>query len=134
VKRLFVAVAACCALTTGVTTSEAGAASVNANNTLVISADCGGQMVSVVTIANGNGTFTPAHSLDNTSVFIPTAFNLTFTFTTTDGQTFTDTNMASKAAPIGNTITCTIPSQSFEQPGGTATIEGTVSGFFTPRG
>ena len=27
---------------------------------------------------NGNGAFTPAHVIGSTAVFIPTAFNLTF--------------------------------------------------------
>jgi hypothetical protein len=45
----------------------------------------------------------------------------------------TETDTASKAAPLQNTITCTIPFQSFPSPEGTFTIEGTVTGFLTPR-
>ena len=38
-----------------------------------------------------------------------------------------------RASPIKNTITCTIPFQSFPSRQGTFTIQGTVTGFLTPR-
>jgi hypothetical protein len=45
-----------------------------------------------------------------------------------------ETDTSSKAAPIAPTITCTIPLQTlFSGPEGMATIQGTVTGFFTPR-
>jgi len=104
----------------------------NAKNSAVIHALCGGHSVTVV--VNGNGTFSPAHVVDSTSVFIPTAFDLTFTFTPTGGSPESDHNTASKAGPIQNTTECSIPLQTlFSGPDGTATIQGNVTGFFTPR-
>jgi hypothetical protein len=83
---------------------------------------------------NGNGEFTPAHVVGSTSVFIPTAFDVTFTFTPTGGSPMSETDTSAKAAPIQNTVTCAIPLQTlFSGPEGTGTIEGTVTGVFTPR-
>jgi hypothetical protein len=76
----------------------------------------------------------PDHVVGSTSVFIPTALNLTFAFTPTGRSPMSETDTSSKAAPIAPTITCTIPRQPlFSGPEGTATIQGTVTGFFTPR-
>jgi hypothetical protein len=89
---------------------------------------------SIMVVVNGNGEFTPALVLGSTSVFIPTAFDITFTFTPTGGSPMSETDTSSKAAPIAATTTCTIPLQTiFSGPEGIATIEGTVTGFFTPR-
>ena len=131
-KRNLLIAAAC--LTTAVVLVPAALADpVNAKNASQITAMCNGQPVTVV--VNGNGTFSPAHVIANTSVFIPTAFDLTFTFTPSDGSgAIVDTNTAAKTAPIRNTITCMIPPQTlFSGPDGTATLKGTVTGFFTPR-
>jgi len=104
----------------------------HAKNATQISAQCGGQTIMVV--VNGNGEFTPAHVVGSTSVFVPTAFDTTFTFTPTGGTPMSETDTSMKAAPIKNTTTCTIPLQTlFSGPDGTATIQGTVTGFFTPR-
>jgi len=104
----------------------------NAKNSAVIHAVCGAQPVTVV--INGNGTFSPAHVVDGTSVFIPTAFDITVTFTPTGGSPMPDHNTAAKAGPIQNTTKCSIPLQTlFSGPDGTATIQGNVTGFFTPR-
>jgi len=65
---------------------------------------------------NGNGEFTPAHLIESTSVFIPTRFDITSTFTPTGGSTETETDMSAKAAPLQNAITCEIPFQSFDFP------------------
>jgi hypothetical protein len=99
----------------------------------VIQASCGGQPVTVV--VNGNGAFLPGHNAADTSVFVPTALDLTFTFTPTGGSPQTTPEDAVKAAPIQGTTTCTIPLQTFVTgPLGTTAIEGTVTGFWTPRG
>jgi hypothetical protein len=104
----------------------------HAKNSAQISAMCSGH--SIMVVVNGNGEFTPAHVVGSTSVFIPTAFNTTFTFTPTGGSPMPETDTSSKAAPIAPTITCTIPLQTlFSGPEGMATIQGTVTGFFTPR-
>lgn len=119
------------ALAAALLAPTAGADPVNAKNSQQLQAVCGTQTVTVV--VNGNGEFTPAHVLGSTAVFIPTAFHITFTFTPPGGSTLTETDTSAKAAPIRNTITCTIPFQSFSSPGGTFTLAGTVTGFFTPR-
>jgi len=85
-------------------------------------------------VVNGNGEFTPAHVVGSTSMFIPTAIHVTFTFTPAGGGPMPDTTNATKAAPIRGTVTCTIPFQTvFSGPQGSATIAGSVTGFFTPR-
>jgi hypothetical protein len=130
-KKHLLAVFAACAFAAAILVPSAGADPIHAKNALQVQAICGTQTLNVVT--NGNGVFTPAHILGSTSVFIPTAFNLTFTFTPTGGTTMTNHNTAVKAAPLHNTMTCTIPFQSFPSPQGTFTIQGTVTGFRTPR-
>jgi hypothetical protein len=110
----------------------AGADPTNARNSLQLQAICDTQIVTVV--VNGNGEFTPAHLTgDSTSVFIPTAFEIISTFTPTGGSTETETDTSAKTAPIKDTITCEIPFQSFTSPFGTFTLEGSVTGFLTPR-
>jgi hypothetical protein len=105
----------------------------NAKNSTPITAICGGQQVQVV--VNGNGTFTPAHVVDSTSVFVPTAFDLTFSFTPVGGTTESQTDTAAKHNVNPNAITCTIPAalNTFTTPQGTAVISGSVTGFFTPN-
>ena len=122
-----------CALLGAALASPAGADPGNAKNAAHIHALCGGTRV-VNVVVNGNGTFTPAHLVDSTSVFIPTALNLTFTFTPAGGGSpSVDTNTAAKA-PKSGSVTCSIPLQTlFSGPQGTGTIQGTVTGFFTPR-
>jgi hypothetical protein len=104
----------------------------HAKNATHIQAICGTQTVNVV--VNGNGTFTPAHVVGSTKMFIPTALSLTFTFTPTSGTPQTDTQNVHKASPAHRgTTTCSIPMQTLESgPQGTATIQGSVTGFFTP--
>jgi hypothetical protein len=130
-KRRLFALVASGALAAVVIAPTVGADPTNAKNSLQLEAVCGTETFDVV--VNGNGAFTPAHVIGSTSVFIPTSFNVTFTFTPTGGETMTETDTSAKAAPIKNTITCTIPFQSFPSPVGTFTIEGTVTGFLTPR-
>jgi hypothetical protein len=131
-KRRVLLAAAGLALAAAVMVPLAAADPINAKNSSQITAVCNGRPVMVV--VNGNGEFTPAHVIGSTSVFIPTAFDITFTFTPTGGSPMPETDTSSKAAPITPTTTCTIPLQTiFSGPEGTATIEGTVTGFFTPR-
>src|ERR1041384_5117281 len=121
-KRRFLMAVACLAFA-GVLVPAASADPIHAKNATQIHATCGAQPVTVV--VNGNGEFTPAHVVGNTSVFIPTAFNLTFTFTPTGGAPMPETDTSGKGGPIKNTVTCTIPLQTlFSGPEGTATIQG----------
>ena len=129
-RRLLVLVAGC-VLTAALIAPTVGADPTHAKNSLQLQAVCGTQTYSVV--VNGNGEFTPAHLIGSTSVFIPTSFDITSTFTPIGGAKMTETDTSAKAAPLKNTITCTIPFQSFPSPFGTFTIAGTVTGFFTPR-
>jgi hypothetical protein len=131
-KRRFVMAVACLTFAAAVIVPAAAADPINAKNSTQISASCSGHPVIVV--VNGNGEFTPAHVIGSTSVFIPTAFDLTFTFTPTGGSPEPMQDTSAKAGPFTNTVTCTIPLQTlFSGPEGSATIEGTVTGFFTPR-
>jgi hypothetical protein len=130
-RRLFV-LAAGAVLAAAAIAPTAGADPVNAKNSLQIEAMCPG-MDPLTVVVNGNGEFTAAHVLGSTSVFIPTAFNTTFTFTPTVGPPESETDTSAKAGPIKNTITCTIPLQSFPAPGGTFSLSGEVTGFLTPR-
>ena len=104
----------------------------HAKNAAHIQALCGSQTVNVV--VNGNGKFSPAHVVGSTKMFIPTALNLTFTFTPTNGTPQTDTQNVHKGSPAHRgTTSCTIPMQTLESgPQGIATIQGSVTGFFTP--
>jgi len=131
-KRRLLVLAICGALAAVAIAPTAGADPVNAKNSLQIEAVCPGAAPFTV-VVNGNGEFTPAHVLGSTAVFIPTAFDTTFTFTPTGGSTETNHDTSAKAAPISNTMTCQIPFQSFSSPFGTFTIEGSVTGFMTPR-
>jgi hypothetical protein len=130
-KRRLLVLGAAGALAAVAIAPTAGADPTNAKNSLQLQAVCGTQNLTVV--VNGNGEFTPAHVIGSTSIFIPTAFDVTFTSTPTGGSTMTETDTSAKAAPIKDTITCTIPFQSFSSPFGTFTIAGMVTGFFTPR-
>jgi hypothetical protein len=130
-KRHLVALTAAAAFAAGLVVPAASADPIHSKNALTLQAVCGTRTLTAVT--NGNGTFTPAHISGSTAVFVPTAFNLTTTFTPTGGATMTDHNTAAKAAHVRNTMTCTIPFQSFPSPQGTFTIQGTVTGFLTPR-
>jgi hypothetical protein len=103
-RRLLVA-AAVAAVVAVVLVPLAGAAPTNAKNSTLITASCGGRPVTVVVI--GNGEFSPAHDTSSTSVFIPTAFDTTFTFTPSGGGSpDVEHDTSAKAAPIANTVTC----------------------------
>jgi hypothetical protein len=69
-------------------------------------------------------------------VFIPTLLDLILTFTPANGDPPSiDHSIVGKNAPIQDTVNCTIPLQPlFSGPQGTQTIQGTLTGFWTPRG
>ena len=104
----------------------------NAKNSLVVTVSCGSQQLHVS--VNGSGEFTPAHVIGSTAVFIPTALNLTFSFTPTGGSTESETDTSAKHNQAKGTVTCNIPEalNTFTNPEGTFSLSGTVSGFFTP--
>ena len=96
-------------------------------------------------IVTGNGEFTPAHNLANTSMLIPTAFG-EFHATLSDSEGNVIEEETQPPAIKGNsgnhqratTATCTFTlTDSFEDPAlGTLTftVEGSVTGFVTPAG
>jgi hypothetical protein len=129
-RHLIALLAACTAA--GLLALPAAADPGHAKNASHVQAVCGTQTVNVV--VNGNGKFTPAHVVGSTKMFIPTALHLTFTFTPTNGSPAqTTTQNATKASPIKRTVTCTIALQTlFSGPQGSGTIQGSVTGFFTP--
>ena len=120
------------ALTAAVLAQTASADPTNAKGSLHVTAICGGQQVSVS--VNGNGAVNAAHVIGSTATFVPTAFNLTASFTPAGGGTQTDTNTNAKQNQTG-TVTCDIPEalNTFTFPdGSTFSLSGTVTGFFTP--
>jgi hypothetical protein len=119
------------AIVLAVFAQSASADPLNAKNSAVFTANCGATQLRVV--VNGNGEFTPAHVIGSTAVFIPTAFNLTFSFTPTGGATQSETDTSAKAHQPSN-VTCELPAalNTFTSPEGTFTLSGTVTGFFTP--
>jgi hypothetical protein len=124
----------CVALVLGilVTAAVAQAAAADpsgARNSLTFPATCDGQTVQVV--VNGGGTFSPAHVVGSTSVFVPQAFDLTFEFTPPGGPTQIDTNTSSKNNVHGDLVTCSLDTTQ-TSPDGTLRVVGTVTGFFTP--
>jgi opacity protein-like surface antigen len=129
-RRALLVAAAVMAL--GASAQVASADPTNAPNSLVVTATCNGTDVSVV--VNGNGTFSPGLVIGSTAVFVPTAFDLTFSFTPTGGTTETNHETAAKPNAPEPTVTCDIPEalNTFTSPEGTFTISGTVTGFFTP--
>jgi hypothetical protein len=108
----------------------ASADPLNAKNSFAFPATCDdGQTVQVV--VNGNGTFTPAHVVGTTAVFVPQELDATFEFTPPGGPTQTETETASKPHVHGDLVTCSFDvTQVF--PFGTLHLFGTATGFFTP--
>ncbi len=109
----------------------ASADPVRAKNATFVPATCDGQALTFV--VNGNGAFTPAHVVGSTSVFIPVAFDLTFTFTPVAGAPEVGSETSSKHNTRGAVTVCSINFSETEPGVGTFSIAGTVTGFFTPR-
>jgi hypothetical protein len=105
----------------------------NAASSRVMQLVCSGQSITVV--GNGNGIFSPVHDVANTSTFTPKALNVVLTFTPADGGSpSSDHAIVGKAAPIQDAVECTIPLQTLDSgPAGVQTIEGSITGFWTPR-
>jgi hypothetical protein len=120
------------AIALGVFAQSASADPSNAKNAGFFTAVCGSTQLQVV--VNGNGTFSPAHVVGSTSVFVPTAFDLTSTFTPTVGPPEVETETSSKGHTPANAVTCELPAalNTFTFPEGTFVLSGTVTGFFTP--
>jgi hypothetical protein len=120
------------AIVLAVFAQAASADPVNAKKSSPFIANCGGP--SLMVVVNGNGEFTPAHVIGSTAVFIPTAFDLTFSFTPIGGATESETDTSAKTHQPSNAVTCDLPAalNTFTSPEGTFTISGTVTGFFTP--
>jgi hypothetical protein len=129
-----IATTALLAILFGVLAQTASADPSNAKNAGFFTAVCGSTQLSVV--VNGNGAFTPAHVVGSSSVFIPTAFDLTFSFTPAGGGAAEiETNTAAKGRLPSNAVTCQLPAalNTITFPDGTFTASGTVTGFFTPN-
>jgi hypothetical protein len=74
--------------------------------------------------------------IGSTSVFVPTAFDLTITFTPSGGgDPEVDIEDSAKAHQPANAVTCQLPAalNTVTVPGGTLVVDGTVTGFFTPN-
>lgn len=123
-----------------VAAGAASAAPTGAKNAFMGEAQCGADHFTfVVNNANGQGQgtenngnqalFAPAHLIETHQVFHPTAFDLVFTFTGTDGATQSFTNTASRPHQTGSTMCDISGSQSV--PGGTVSLSGTVQGWIS---
>jgi hypothetical protein len=93
---------------------------------------------SYVAVANGDGTFTPAHDLSSSAVLVPVAFGpITFTVTDPDGnvvdqETSPPTAKPGAAAHNKNaTVSCEFFGSQTAPDGTTFSIDGTVTGFVT---
>ena len=129
-----VTVVALVAIVVGVFAQSASADPVEGRNSGLFTAVCGSTQLQVVVA--GNGVFTPAHVIGSTSIFVPTAFDLTFTFTPSGGgDPEVDTQTSAKARQPANAVTCQLPGalNTVTSPEGTFTLDGTVTGFFTPN-
>ena len=106
------------AIVLAVFAQTAAADPVNAKNSQVLIANCGGPNLMVA--VNGNGEWTPGHVIGSTAIFIPTAFNVTFSFTPTGGTTESETDTSAKAHQPRNAITCapSFRAEHVHEPGG----------------
>jgi len=122
----------CVAAAAVVAVQAASADPSNAKNSLLVTAICGGQQMQVV--VNGNGEWTPAHVVGSTSIFVPTAFDTTFSFTPTGGTTESEHDTSAKHGQKASGVDCVLPLalNTFTSPEGTFSISGTVTGFFAP--
>jgi hypothetical protein len=135
------AASAFAALMVGAASGTAGAAPTGAKNVFLVPATCDGRSVTlVVNNANGQGqgtennekgqaNFAPAHILGSREVLLPLVFDLQFTFTSPDGESFSFTNTASHGSREPST-TCSIDYSQTDPEGGTFSIVGTVGGRF----
>jgi hypothetical protein len=128
-RGLLLALVAVCM---AVSAQVASADPINAKNAQLITAVCGDQTLQVS--VNGNGEFTPAHVVGTSAMFIPTAFDVTFSFTPTGGETMSEHDTSAKHNQPANVTTCDLPlaANTSTNPFGTFSISGSVTGFFTP--
>ena len=130
-KRGFVLLGIC-ALSIAALAPSAAADPIKARSAVKLELVCNGTPYQVA--VNGNGNFTPAHITGSTGVVVPYSLDLTFTFTPPGGgPTETQTQSVSKGGPHKGAVDCTIPFQSFSGPEGAFSIQGTATGFLTPR-
>jgi hypothetical protein len=78
----------------------------------------------------GQALFAPAHVVGTNEVFHPTIFDLTFTFTSSDGstQSFHDTASRKEPACAGELLDRLLPT---DEQGNSFSFNGTVGGYFT---
>lgn len=116
--------------------SVAAAAPINAKNSTPILLVC--PSGTYQTVVNGNGPYTPAHSVTSNTVLIPIAFGpFTGTFTDANGVMTTQVDPGSSkgsATPTGAAIqTCTYYLQFSFPDGSSFSGSGTVTGFIPGR-
>ncbi len=131
--RLLLATTLALAAVAAFSAPRAGADPTNAGGSSAILVVCGAETTWIV--MNGNGIFSPAHDEATPAVLVPVALDVTLTFTFTDGgPPSVDHAIVGKNAPIQGLVSCRIPLQTlFPAPGVSVTIQGTITGFWTPR-
>jgi hypothetical protein len=130
VGRRLCAVALAGGATLALSTSPSSAAPTNAPSVLVIPATCDGESVEFV-LNSGRAeatTFSAAHVVGSTSVFVPSAFDVVGADLTTGDVVFTE--LASKAGPQQGLTTCDIDYVFTFPDGTTVHVTGTVTGAF----
>ena len=130
--------AAAMAITVLLAAGIASADPIKSKNAQILTINCGGEEVTVVTIVNNNAIV--ANVVDSTSNFVTTRIEGTFTFTDPEsGQTVVvpidDPIGQGKRTGQEGTLTACATTLFFEDPEvGPVTVDLTVTGFFTPRG
>ncbi len=111
---------------------------INSKNALIVTLDCGGEQVTVVTLFNNRAA--TANVVGTTGNFVATQFAGTATFTDPEtGKVVKDVfvdpiGQGQKKGLQGSLTTCKT-TLTFEDPEvGTVTLVLRVTGFFTPRG
>jgi hypothetical protein len=129
--KRWVATAAMVLALLGVTMAPAHADPTNAPNSLTFPITCGGTTYTVVGVP-GQGQWTPALVTDSNQVFIPFAFDITFTDLTT-GETFSFA-VSKQAGNHLTTMSCSFNVTTTDpETGDLIRISGTVEVVLTPR-
>ncbi len=132
--RRFLVGAALVATTTVAAGSAAWGDPVKGRNAFTFPATCDGRQVEFV--VTGQGEWTPAHVIGTNEVFHPTAFDISGSFTPPGGDTeefeFQATRKGQRRG-VQNLVTCSFAVSGTDEEG-TFSFEGTVTGFFSPRG
>ncbi len=114
----------------------ASADPINSKNAQIVTLDCGGEQVTVVTLLNNRSVV--ANVVGTTGNFVATQFAGTVTFTDPETgevveEEFVDPIGQGQKKGLQGSLTTCETTLTFEDPEGTVIVDITVTGFFTPR-